>query len=114
HGLTVGVVAIGLSGLNVGLGAYMPNFRETDPSKIVVGFSGTVNMVVGLMFVVVTVGVMAMPQFAAASLRHFKKLGAGGRRDWVFAGLPVGILLGVLAVWLPMRAGAKALRETEF
>src|SRR5262249_33749444 len=46
HALAVAVVALGLSGINVGLGAYLPNFKETDPSKIVVGFGGTVNMVV--------------------------------------------------------------------
>src|SRR5437660_428384 len=33
HALTVAVVAFGLSGLSVGLGASMPNFRESDPSK---------------------------------------------------------------------------------
>jgi ABC-2 type transport system permease protein len=114
HGLTVAVVSVGLSGLNVGLGAYMPNFRETDPSKIVVGFSGTVNMVVGLLFVIVTVGVMVLPLHAAVALRHFQRLSGPGLPSWVYAGLPVGILLGVLATWLPMRAGAKALRETEF
>jgi ABC-2 type transport system permease protein len=114
HGLTVAVVAVGLSGLNVGLGAYMPNFRETDPSKIVVGFSGTVNMVIGLMFVLVTVTVMVMPLHAAAMMRHFGRLPSGELPVWVYAGLPIGVLLGVIAAWLPMRAGAKALRETEF
>src|SRR5205823_11588947 len=38
HVLAVAVLAAGLSGLSVGLGACMPNFRETDPSKIAVGF----------------------------------------------------------------------------
>ena len=33
HLLTVAVLAAGLSGLSVGLGACMPNFRETDPSQ---------------------------------------------------------------------------------
>jgi ABC-2 type transport system permease protein len=114
HALTVAVVAVGLSGLNVGLGAYMPNFRETDPSKIVVGFSGTVNMVIGLMYVILTVAVMAGPLFAAASVRHFQKLGSQELPPWVYAGLPIGLLLGAVAAYLPMRAGAKALNETEF
>jgi len=48
HALAMAVIALGLSAINVGLGAYLPNFKETDPSKIVVGFGGTVNMVVGL------------------------------------------------------------------
>lgn len=43
----------------------------------------------------------------------------GGTRDadrpaWVFAGVPVGIAIGAAAVVLPLRAGARALRATEF
>ena len=115
HALTAVCVAVGLSGLNVGLGAYMPNFRETDPSKIVVGFSGTVNMVVGLLYVLVVVAVMAGPAHAAATMRHFKVIdGSQGFPWWVWAGVPVGVLLAVLATVLPLRAGAKALRESEF
>ncbi len=112
HALTVAVVAIGLSGLNVGLGAYMPNFRETDPSKIVVGFGGTVNMVIGLMFLVSVVAVMAGPIHAAGLAKGF-----GVQAElpwWAYTGVPTGMIFGVIAVVLPMRAGAKALRETEF
>src|SRR5262249_14023184 len=36
HLPAVAVLAVGLSGLSVGLGACVPNFRETDPSKIAV------------------------------------------------------------------------------
>ncbi len=114
HALTAACVALGLSGLNVGLGAYMPNFRETDPSKIVVGFSGTVNMVVGLLYLVVVVAVMALPLHVAAVMKFFLKVPMDQFPWWAYAGVPVGILAAVLAVWLPMRAGAKALRETEF
>lgn len=114
HCLTVLVTALGLSGLNVGLGAYMPNFRETDPSKVVVGFGGTVNMVVGLMFLLLVVATMAVP-IHVAGLRP-ALTDAVGREfpPWAFAGLPVGLLLGVLAVALPLRAGSRALRATEF
>src|SRR5207245_11286893 len=41
HALTVAVLAVGLSGLSVGIGACIPNFRESDPSKIGVGFGRT-------------------------------------------------------------------------
>src|SRR5262249_55314334 len=59
HPLAVAVLALGLSSLSVGLGACMPNFRESDPSKIAVGFGGTLNLVVGLLFLLVTVALMA-------------------------------------------------------
>ena len=114
HALTVAVMAIGLSGLNVGLGAYMPNFRETDPSKIVVGFNGTVNMVVGLLYVVVILAVMAVPMHAAAVMKHFQKITTVGFPWWAYAGLPVGVAIGIVATILPMRAGAKSLKTVEF
>src|SRR5205814_8392414 len=97
HALTVVVVAIGLSGLNVGLGAYLPNFRETDPSKIVVGFGGTVHMVVGLLFVVCAVGLMAVRLHVAELSRAARRSGAGGP-PVVYAGVPVGLVLGAGAV----------------
>jgi ABC-2 type transport system permease protein len=114
HAVTVLAVAVGLSGLNVGLGAYMPNFRETDPSKIVVGFSGTVNMVTGLLFVVVTITLMAVPLHAAAVLRHLNKLHVGDFPWWAYAGLPFGVILGVVATLLPLRAGTRAIERVEF
>jgi ABC-2 type transport system permease protein len=114
HALALAVIALGLSGLNVGLGACLPNFKETDPSKIVVGFGGTVNMVAGLGFIVVVIGLMVVPFHAAQFAR-----GAGNRPDaavspWVFAGIPVGLVLGAAAVVLPLRAGARSLRAVEF
>src|SRR5947209_20376081 len=61
HGRPVGVLALGLSSLSVGLGACMPNFRENDPSKIAVGLGGTLNLVAGLLFLVVIISLMAGP-----------------------------------------------------
>src|SRR5262249_59382488 len=61
HVITVAMLAIGLSGLSVGLSACIPNFRETDPSKIAVGFGGTLNLVAGLLFLCLVVAVMASP-----------------------------------------------------
>lgn len=115
HAVTVAVVAIGLSALNVGLGAYMPNFRETDPSRIVVGFGGTVNMVIGLAYILLIILTMAVPLYLAAFVQWFH-----GNKTllvppwWAYAGLPIGLLIGLIAVVLPLRLGAKSLRETEF
>lgn len=115
HAITVAVIAVGLSAINVGLGAYMPNFRETDPSKIVVGFGGTVNMVVGLLYLVFTVGVMAAPLHAAGLANGLRNSGGDPTLPgWAFVGLPLGLVAGALAVWLPLRAGARSLRATEF
>ena len=113
HALAVGVISLGLSALNVGLGAYLPNFRETDPSKIVVGFGGTVNMVVGLMFLVSVIGLMVVP-FHVAQLARTARGTDAALSPWVFAGIPVALILGVVAVTVPLRAGARSLRGMEF
>jgi ABC-2 type transport system permease protein len=113
HAVVVAVIAVGLSALNVGLGAYLPNFRETDPSKIVVGFGGTVNMVVGLAFLVAVIGLMIVPVHVA-QLAKGATAGAHSVNPWVYAGVPVGLILGAVAIVLPLRAGAKSLREMEF
>ncbi len=113
HAVAVAVIAIGLSALNVGLGAYLPTFRETDPSKIVVGFGGTVNMVVGLAFLVTVIGTMVVP-FHVTQLAQRATAGVAKINPWVYAGIPAGLIVGVLAVVLPLRSGARSLREMEF
>jgi ABC-2 type transport system permease protein len=115
HALAVAVLAVGLSGLSVGLGACLPTFRETDPSKIAAGFGGTLNLVAGLGFLIVVVGVMAVPWHAYAAI--------AGSADVPFSSadmllllllIVAGVDLGALAVWLPLRAGGRALRRMEF
>jgi len=54
-------VCIGLSGISVGLGAIYPNFREDNPSKIISGFGGTLNLVVSMAFVFIIVVAQAIP-----------------------------------------------------
>src|SRR5207248_6317316 len=68
HLPTIAVLAVGLSGLSVGLGAIVPNFRETDPSKIAVGFGGTLNLIAGLLYLVLVLALMAAPYHLAAGL----------------------------------------------
>src|SRR5206468_12003057 len=70
HMLTMAVLALGLSGLSVGLGACMPNFRETDPSKIAVGFGGTLNLIAGLLLLVVVIGLAAAPWHLVLAWGH--------------------------------------------
>jgi ABC-2 type transport system permease protein len=113
HVLTVAVLAVGLSGLSVGLGACMPTFQETDPSKIAAGFGGTLNLVAGLMFLLAVVVLMALPWHVhAAFSRPADGVAAGDLLGLL--GLFPGLAVGALAAWLPLRAGARALARMEF
>lgn len=114
HAITIASVAIGLSGLNVGLGACLANFRETDASRIVVGPNGTINMVIGLLFLTITTAVMAGPLHAAALLDRLTPSDAPTLPPWIYAGLPIGLILTVGAAWISLRLGRRALEQAEF
>jgi ABC-2 type transport system permease protein len=111
HGLTVAVLAIGLSGLSVGLGAVLANFRETDPSKIAAGFGGTLNLVSSLLFLSLVLGLMAVPwHLLAAANVALSPL----RLAWLTGGFTAGIGLGAAAVIVPLRLGGQRLRRMDF
>jgi ABC-2 type transport system permease protein len=111
HALTVAVLALGLSGLSVGLGAWIPNFRETDPSKIAVGFGGTLNLVISLLYLLTAIGLMAVPWH----WEWFADPESGtGNFWWPAIGVLAGIGLGVAAIAVPLHIGARALRRMEF
>jgi ABC-2 type transport system permease protein len=110
HFLTMCVIAMGLSGISVGLGTIMPNFRETDPSKIAIGFGGTMNLLLGLGFLLVVVALMSVPF-------HFyfspSTSGAGDVR--VHYGLfALGIAFGAACTIVPIRLGMRTLARMEF
>jgi ABC-2 type transport system permease protein len=111
HVLTVAVLALGLSGLGVGMGACLPNFRETDPSRIVSGFGGTMNLLVSLVFLLAVLALMAGPWHAQAAWAR----DGDAASPWVLlAGAAAGLAAGALAVVVPLRMGVRALREMEF
>lgn len=112
HLLTVAVLALGLSGLASGMGAWLPNFRETDPSKIVSGFGGTMNLLVSLVFLLVVLATMAGPWHAQMAWQSAE---GGEPAAWtLLPGAAVGLAVGAAAVWLPLRTGVRALRRMEF
>jgi ABC-2 type transport system permease protein len=114
HILTVAVLALGLSGLSVGLGASMPNFKERDPSKLAVGFGGTLNLVAGLLYLIVVIGTMVVPWHVHVALRGDDLILKPWMTGWLVAGVAAGIALGVVAVVVPLRMGIRALRRMEF
>ena len=111
HVLTVIVLALGLSGLSVGMGACLPSFRETDPSRIVSGFGGTMNLLAGLLFLLAVLTLTAGPWHLLAASR----LEDDGTAAWaVLIGAAMGVALGAAAVVVPLRMGIRALRRMEF
>ncbi len=110
HVITVAAICLGLSGLSVGLGAMFPNFAEDNPSKIVAGFGGTLNLVISLFFVTCVIILEAVPchQYYAKNT-----LTAESFQIWLSGSL-LGIGgLCVLTCLVPMALGMRALNRLE-
>lgn len=91
----------------------MPSFRETDPSKIAAGFGGTLNLVTGLGYLILVIVLMAGPWHTVAAMQDDPVSGAFGLL--LTAGCAVlGLLVGAVAVFLPLHYGARNLRQMEF
>ena len=112
HSLTVLIICGGLSGLAVGLGALYPNMREGNPSKIVSGFGGTLNLVLSIFYVVVMTGLLAVPY-------HVGRMGwgidarANLARGVVVPCSLIAAVVGVVATLLPMWLGVRAFQRLE-
>jgi ABC-2 type transport system permease protein len=115
HTVAVSVLTAGLSGLSVGLGACMPNFKETDPSKIAVGFGGTVNLVIGLLFLMAVLIFMVGPYHGLMAMAsHGHETPTAFFWPAVMLGMVAGLTVGAIAVLLPLREGIRTLRRMEF
>lgn len=111
------LLCIGLSGMAVGLGAIMPNFREQSPSKIAAGFGGTLNLVLSALYILVVVLLTALPcHFYLLSYSTEippRLLQPGFLKLWLSLGIGGSLILAAIVTVIPMRSGLKAFRELE-
>ena len=91
----------------------MPELREESPSKIAAGFGGTLSLVTSAIYIVLIVGLTAVPA-------HFYLAGQPNepRPEWVgmalVAGTAASCLVGLAATLVPMAIGLRAFRRLEF
>ena len=103
------VVCAALSAMSVGMGALYPNFKEDNPSKIVSGFGGTLNLVLSVLFVTVVVSFMAIPYHVG----QMDVTGSGALRKLMLAGSLLAVAAGVVAVVAPLWFGVRAFQKLE-
>jgi ABC-2 type transport system permease protein len=117
HAAMVAVLCTGLSGISVGLGARLPNLRESDPSKIAVGFGGTLNLLVSLVFIFAIVTALALPcHLYFLGVEHPEAQYAithGTFRFWLTLAILVSLVVGAVGTIMPLRVGIQAFQRME-
>lgn len=118
HQLTCILLCLGLASIAVGLGAMMPNFRETSPSKIAAGFGGTLNLVLSALYIILVVTLIALPWhfdlIAGNAPWRESFLNPSFLRLWLWGGSLSAIAIGVVATVFPLRWGLRSFRRLEF
>ncbi len=102
----IAVMTFSLNGLAAGLGVLYPNFKESNPTKIVSGFGGTFCLVLSFLYILGTVLILGFGSAEMTTQAPSQLLAAGS-----IAGF---ILLSLIIGWLPLRLGLRRLRKIEF
>ena len=108
---TTVVMALGLCSLAIGLGALMPNFEEDNPSRIANGLGGTINVVLSLIYIGLTLG-LETPAVWVYVDRSLPDEALG--RLILFASLPLWLILQLSVITIPMILGIRKWRRLEF
>jgi len=119
HLVTCVLLSLGLAGLAVGLGASMPELRDQSPSRIAASEGGTLNLVLGTLYILIVVLLTALPchfYYAVMSTNR------GGPFDpdvewyfyfWLALGTLASVLLAAVTVGIPMWLGIRVFRQLE-
>jgi ABC-2 type transport system permease protein len=122
HQFVCAILCFGLAGIAVGLGARMPNSREESPARIAAGFGGTLNLVLGTLYILVVVLMTTLPWHFYLTPQNVNLAPDSwvGRwivrwiDVWVWGGTLGSLLLGVVATFVPLIVGLRAFRKAEF
>jgi ABC-2 type transport system permease protein len=108
---TVAILSMGLNSLAIGLGALMPNFQEDNPSRIANGMGGTLNVILSLIYIGLSV-VLEAPFVWDYFGRARPEAGWGGA---IFTAAPIlWFALQATVIALPLHLGLRHWKRLEF
>jgi len=111
HLITITLICFGLAGLSTGLGAAFPNFQENNPSKIVSGFGGTLNLILSFIFVISCVVLGAIPTHLYLVKGWISEKTFVQYLILAFSGM---VILTAAAMLIPLYAGIRRFEKMEF
>jgi ABC-2 type transport system permease protein len=104
-------MAVGLSALAVGFGALMPSFNDDNPARIASGLGGTVNAIVSLMYIGLSL-LLVIP-YVQGHIQGRPAVESGLGAAYRLA-MPAWIALQATAIVVPMALGLRRWRRMEF
>ena len=102
----VTIMSFSLNGLASGLGVLYPNFKESNPSKIVSGFGGTFCLVLSFIYILGSVLALA---FGSAEMRNH-----AASPLWAMISVGFFSLLSLVIGVVPFQLGLRQLRKAEY
>jgi ABC-2 type transport system permease protein len=104
-------MSVGLSALAVGFGALMPSFNDDNPARIASGLGGTINAVVSLIYIGLSLVLVA--PWVQGQLH-----GAAPSQGWLELlhrlSIPAWFALQAAAILIPLTLGLRRWRRMEF
>lgn len=107
---TVVLMSAGLTSLSVGFGAMLPDFKEDNPARIANGVGGTLNVLVSLLYISVTVILLAIPVLFMGTDGMIASFVA----RWFVPYVGLTILVQLLFIVMPLRIGLHRWNNMEF
>lgn len=111
YACVIATMTVGLTALAIGLGTLFPNFKETNPAKIVSGFGGTLCLIVSFVYIVLCVAILAIP--AAVRLPESGLLFGFDYRTTLTTALTAVGLFTLLLTALPLIFGIRRVKRLE-
>ncbi len=106
----IALMSLGLTSLSIGIGAILPDFREDNPARIANGVGGTLNVLLSLAYILVSVVLLALP----AVLMEGGDRGAELIQRYAMIYLPITAGIQMAAIILPLRLGLRRWNRLEF
>ncbi len=103
-------ISIANAGLSTGLGAVFLELRESNPVAIVSGYGGTMNLVLNLLFMIITI----LPYAYIFQLRRSGLLNAADMNVGVLIVSIWVILLTLIFTAIPLYLGLRTLKSREY
>jgi ABC-2 type transport system permease protein len=103
-------ISLAVSGMSTGFGAIFLDLKQRNPTAIVSGFGGTLNLVLNLAFMLITIIPFAFI-FYHYAMRHFSRVSFRYFMTGASAGL---VVLTLIVTVVPLWLGIRSLKHREF